>query len=170
MLTNNAVTQSRMDRLSQLMRAMDRINSDFSQAMARASRMDGITGRQVFRVGTTWLESDDDAVMFIRAGWLNSAARLRRSELQRVGYRLSQGRLERVSWLYPDVAQGANPTVAVLFDGIRGFKLRFYYQGQWVADWQITREIPQAVEVTLELEDYGQIQRRFLLASALENG
>ncbi|EKN4146622.1 type II secretion system minor pseudopilin GspJ [Yersinia enterocolitica] len=169
MLANHDVTQSRMTRLTKLIRTIDKMNGDFSQAVPRVGRMAGVMEAQVFQVGTTLLQSDDASVIFIRAGLLNPDARLRRSELQRVGYRLSRGQLERISWGYPDVVPGTQPTVTPLLEGVKRFRLRFYYYNQWVTDWQVTKELPQAVEVTLDLEDYGQIQRRFLLASTLEN-
>ncbi len=163
-LINKESTERRTTRFTELIRAMEQLNSDLTQAVKRSSRTSSDDHR-FFQAGTAQWQSEDASLVFVRSGWLNPAARLRRSELQRVGYRLYQGRLERLSWIYPDMSEDSQPTTAVLLDGVSAFKLRFYRNGNWVNDWNITAELPQAVEVTLELNDYGTIQRRFLLTS-----
>lgn len=163
-LINKENTERRTTRFTELIRAMEQLNSDLTQAVKRSSRTSG-DDRRVFQAGTAQWQSEDASLVFVRSGWLNPAAWLRRSELQRVGYRLYQGRLERLSWIYPDMSEGSQPATSVLLDGVNAFKLRFYRNGNWINDWNITAELPQAVEVTLELNDYGTIQRRFLLTS-----
>ena len=164
-LINKVSTERRTARLGELIRAMEQLSSDLTQTVKRSSRTSG-DDQRVFQVGTAQWQSEDASLVFVRSGWLNPAARLRRSELQRVGYRLYQGRLERLRWIYPDMSEGSQPTATVLLDGVSTFKLRFYRNGTWLNDWNITAELPQAVEVTLELRDYGTITRRFLLTSA----
>ena len=108
-LRNDEVSRAKIARLSELQRAMTTLSRDFTQPLPRPSRMDGENSAAVFESQPAQLESEDGAVLFIRAGWLNPGGILRRSELQKVGYRLSNQTLERLTWLYPDAVTGTQP-------------------------------------------------------------
>ncbi len=90
-----------------------------------------------------------------------------RSTLQRVRYRLDDGKLLREHWLVLDATLDPEPVKRVLLDGVSSLKLRFLDDAR---DWRILaaaqclgatrsekeyRWRPTAVEVTLELEDWG---------------
>lgn len=110
-------------------------------------------------------------VSFTRGGWTNPAG-LQRSELQRVSYVLENGVLLREYYPVLD----ATATVALvkrpLVDRVKNISFRFMDASHqnWKAQWpeqtqgqtdQTTtlRWRPVAVEVTIELEDWGVIQR-----------
>lgn len=162
-ILSNDVTEHKIQRLTELQKAMQIMAGDFYQVIDRSWREEGMSTQTVIETNAAQLHSDEDALAVVRAGWLNPGGRLRRSELQRVGYRLTYGHLERLSWLYPDVVTGTQPQATRLLSGVEHFKLRFYKDGLWRSDWQTSTELPQALEVTLTLSDYGQIQRHFLL-------
>lgn len=88
---------------------------------------------------------------------------LARSEIQNVSYRLRQQRLERLSYDQQDPLTGAQPTVEVVQEGVRAFRLRFYASGRWQERWDNTQSLPQGLEVTLTLDGYGDITRLFLI-------
>ncbi|WP_151995734.1 type II secretion system minor pseudopilin GspJ [Buttiauxella massiliensis] len=157
-LRNNAVTQAKISRLTELSFAMQQLENDFIQSFPRTVREAGAPGNTVF--------SAADGVIFTRSGWFNPDARLRRSELQKLGWRLRDSQLERVTWRYPDNLPGTEPNQTVVLKSVRQFRLRYYRDGHWLTQWTAARELPQAVEVTLELPDYGLITRRFLLAAS----
>ena len=90
---------------------------------------------------------------------------LPRSEIQNVGYRLRGDRLERLSYDQQDPLPGSLPTVTVMQRGVQAFRLRFYASGRWQDEWQQTQTLPQGLEVTLTLEQSGEIRRLFLLTS-----
>lgn len=101
------------------------------------------------------------------SGWTNPAG-VPRSTLQRVAYRLSDNKLERAYWPVLDRTLSGEPTTAVLLDQVRSVSLRFMDSNQnWHEQWppagysapDAPRARPIAVEITLELEDWGKIVR-----------
>lgn len=74
---------------------------------------------------------------------------------QRIGYRLLEGRVERLSWAGVDAAPRAEPVAVPVLAGVKGLRFRFLDpRGEWRATWGLagsTERIPAAVEVTLEL-------------------
>lgn len=102
-----------------------------------------------------------------RSGWSNPAG-VTRSTLQRVAYRLQDNKLERAYWNALDRTMSAEPTSAVLLDQVRTVSFRFMDQNQsWHEQWpplgysgpDALRLRPIAVEITLDLEDWGKIVR-----------
>lgn len=106
-------------------------------------------------------------VELTRSGWSNPAG-VTRSTLQRVAYRVQDNKLERAYWNALDRTMTAEPTSAVLLDQVRTVSLRFMDQNQsWHEQWpplgysgpDALRLRPIAVEITLDLEDWGKIVR-----------
>jgi general secretion pathway protein J len=109
-------------------------------------------------------------VTLTHAGWTNPAG-LPRSELQRVTYLLGNGTLIRAWWPVLDPTSATPQQQRVLLEGVKSVSLRFMDSGQnWRTDWPSTavganagqiglRVRPIAVEVTLELNDWGVIVR-----------
>ncbi|HET9447445.1 MAG TPA: type II secretion system minor pseudopilin GspJ [Steroidobacteraceae bacterium] len=102
-----------------------------------------------------------------RSGWTNPAG-ISRSTLQRVTYRLEDNRLRRAYWNALDRTLTAEPTSAVLLDKVRAVSLRFMDLNQtWHEQWpplgysgaDAPPLRPIAVEITLELEDWGKLVR-----------
>lgn len=106
-------------------------------------------------------------VELTRSGWSNPAG-VTRSTLQRVAYRVQDNKLERAYWNALDRTMSAEPTSAVLLDQVKTVSLRFMDQNQsWHEQWpplgysgpDALRLRPIAVEITLDLEDWGKIVR-----------
>jgi general secretion pathway protein J len=101
-----------------------------------------------------------------RAGWSNPAG-VPRSTLQRVAYRFEDGKLRRDYWLALDRTLTAPPVSVLLLDELKSVKLRFLssdrvWQDQWPAQGGQTSSPysrPIAVEITLDLEDLGELVR-----------
>lgn len=102
-----------------------------------------------------------------RSGWSNPAG-VSRSTLQRVAYRVQDNKLERAYWNALDRTLSVEPTTAVLVDHVRTVSFRFMDQNQsWHEQWpplgysgpDAVRLRPIAVEITLDLEDWGKIVR-----------
>lgn len=103
-----------------------------------------------------------------RSGWSNPAG-VPRSTLQRVAYRIDdEGRLRREYWYVLDRTLTAEPASTVLIDRVERIALRFMdANGRWHEQWpplgysgpDAPRLRPIAVEITLELEDWGEIKR-----------
>jgi general secretion pathway protein J len=109
---------------------------------------------------------------FTHSGWSNPAG-VARPTLQRVAYRMQDGILRRDYWAMLDRTLTSQPVSAVMIDKVRSVKLRFMdstrnWQEQWPApgnavggmnsiDAFSTR--PIAVEITIDLEDWGTLTR-----------
>ena len=101
------------------------------------------------------------------SGWSNPAG-MPRSTLQRVSYRLDNNKLRREYWTVLDRTQTGEPQSAVLLDRVKSVELRFMDGNRtWHEQWpplgysapDATRLRPIAVEIKLELEDWGEIMR-----------
>ncbi|MBD3668193.1 MAG: type II secretion system minor pseudopilin GspJ [Kangiella sp.] len=109
---------------------------------------------------------------FTRAGWRNPA-KLSRSELQHLKYEFVDDELLRHHWIYVDPAQGGQELTRVMLTGVTEFKVEFLEDDNWKEDWIIDRgtkgTMPEAVKVTIELNDFGEIYRLFPMADFASN-
>jgi general secretion pathway protein J len=115
-------------------------------------------------------------VQFTRAGWSNPAA-ISRSTLQRVAYRVESGKLYRDHWAVLDRTLASEPVANELLEQVRSLSFRFLDRNRvWSEQWPAPNsqgapsmpgtaqgangsDRPIAVEVTLELEDWGKLVR-----------
>ncbi len=114
-----------------------------------------------------------DLVVLTRTGWANPAG-VQRPALERVSYRLTNGTLQRVHWPELDVTQATTPLSQDLLDHVKSITFRYLTDArQWTDEWPPATSVvfsplaanptlrirPLAVEVTVELEDWGSIVR-----------
>jgi len=91
-------------------------------------------------------------------------------DLARIGYRLRDGNLERLTWPALDQPVQIEPRAAIVFGEVTEFRVRFYTpNGGWVDRWpppgtQLTT-LPAGVEVNLEIEGRGRFQRLLRVGS-----
>jgi general secretion pathway protein J len=156
--------QLRLERIREVQRAVQTLAQDFTQIEPRAIR-EPLGDQRVPAVVAG--EGIEYKVEFTRAGWSNTAG-LARPTLQRVAYRLDQDGLWRDYWRVLDRTQASEPVRINLLTGVRAVSFRFLTPSQeWVDRWpqpggnplEQQRLRPAAVEVTLDLEDWGQIKR-----------
>jgi general secretion pathway protein J len=156
--------QTRLERIREVQRAVQTLAQDFTQLEPRPIREPlGDQRRPALVAG----ENPEYRVEFTRAGWSNTAG-LARPTLQRVAYRLDQDGLWRDYWRVLDRTQTSEPVRVKLLTGVRSVTFRFLSPSQeWVDRWpqlggnplDQERMRPAAVEVTLELDDWGEIRR-----------
>ncbi len=122
--------------------------------------------------GSTAATSDQTPafVAFTRMGWANPAG-IQRPALERVQYVISHGTLLRENFRVLDPTLDDQPVVRKLLDHVKSVKLRYLDQARaWHDDWPVPNSIsgspgttlrqrPVAIEVTLDLEDYGTLTR-----------
>ena len=166
-------TQARVqtERLATLQRAMRLLANDFSSAEPRYIRTVLADGNELP------MTSDGQGqylVRLTRGGWPNPAGLPHRGTLQRVQYRLEDGNLFREYWPVVDPVLGQEPRSETLLTGVKDVKFLFLDAEQGAGEWQqqwppllnaggvdagapLSR--PRAVRVTLELEDWGEIER-----------
>lgn len=111
---------------------------------------------------------NDTALEFTRAGWRNPAG-LTRSELQRVSYGLNDETLTRASWGVLDRAQDSEPRRTRLLENVSTLEIRYLDgAGEWRSEWPAAggagTQLPRAVEVTLDVKEWGRITRMFRVA------
>jgi len=89
------------------------------------------------------------------------------ADVQRHGYRLNNGTLERLVWPVLDLAPHSEPAVHPLLERVKRFELRYLDgAGNWQPRWPlpgVAATLPAAVEVVVELEQGGTVTRVFAL-------
>lgn len=164
-LNERSALQVSQDRLTALQKTMGLLTLDFTQLTPRPVREP---------VGDGWqpaLRAEGGAsqlVTFTRSGWANPAG-IQRPALQRVTYVLEDRKLRREHSTVLDATLSSRLVQRELLDQVETVKFR-YMDGarQWRTEWPpvqpgdpetTLRMRPIAVEVTLELEDWGEVTR-----------
>lgn len=166
-LKQQQILEASATRLRAVQFAMRQLGNDFGQLQPRPVRDElGEGWRPALLADARELE----AVELSRGGWPNPLGRPRPS-LQRVAYRLEDGTLIRSYWPVMDRLLEQEPVETELVDAVSGFRLRFLDgDGEWLEQWPDPsvvpdpRLLPRAVEVILELEDWGEITRLLEIA------
>jgi general secretion pathway protein J len=166
-LANREVVKAQQERLTAVQTAVRVLTQDFTQVAPRPVREP---------IGDGWqpaiIALDEDAerlVVFTRAGWANPAG-VQRPALQRVAYEFKDNTLARLHWPVLDTPSTDQTVRRDLLKQVRSVKFRFMDSGrQWHENWPAQRnnstpqmafrQRPIAVEVTLELEDWGEVVR-----------
>lgn len=157
--------RTRLDRVHEVQRAVQTIAQDIMQIEPRGIR-EPIGDQRIPAVIAG--DSVEYRVEFTRAGWSNTAG-LPRPTLQRVAYRVDQDGLWRDHWRVLDRTQASPPVQVNLLRGVRSIEFRFMNASrQWVDRWpqfdgtpssEQDRVRPAAIEVVLDLEDWGRLRR-----------
>lgn len=166
-IRSGEISKRHSDALLKIQRAMLIIEQDFTQIIARASRSETGEGDEVrvLSVGRSLYESEDEAIEFTRLGWINPLGLLPRSNLLRVRYRLFDGQLQRLYFLYPDIVAGQEPEIQTLLDDVETLKFRFW-SDNWKTTWDEKEKLPEGVEISFTSKQFGEINRQFLLAQS----
>lgn len=166
-IRSGEISKKHSDELLKIQRAMLIIEKDFTQIIARASRDEGGDSDdiQVLRVGQSLFDSQDQAIEFTRLGWINPLDLLPRSNLLRVRYRLFDGQLQRLYFLYPDIVARQEPEVQVLLDDVEKLSFRFW-GNTWQTSWTEKKNLPSGIEISFTSKQFGEINRMFLIAAS----
>jgi len=148
------------DRLAALQMLFLVMGRDIEQAVDRPIRGNFGDSQPALQGGSNGLE-------LTRGGRRNPAGLLR-SQLQRIGWTLEDEQVQRLSWPVLDRAQDTEADRQTMAGQVTGLEFRFLdQQGQWRLQWPPSgnddqqASLPRAVEVTLELEDWGTVMRVF---------
>ena len=152
--------------LKQLQGAVMMLERDIGQSVLRPVRDE-------FGSPEAAMQSEDYGdyrIRFTRLGWQNPLGQAR-STLQRVAYGLEDEKLVRYSWAMLDRAQGSEPYKLVLLESVQAIRFRFLdQQREWHEAWPPQGGLaatgaapvaptPLAVELTLELAQWGEFRR-----------
>ncbi|MFQ6021153.1 MAG: type II secretion system minor pseudopilin GspJ [Acidiferrobacterales bacterium] len=143
-----------------------RLEEDLAQVRPRSVRdIDGQALPPLRGQPTDTRELAEPSLEFTRGGLL-VFGNDRRSDLQRVGYRLKDNVLLRLTWPVLDRAPQTEALQAPLIDGVENFRVRFAApDGSWLEEWPLEEadELPGGVEITLELTGRGEFTRYFVV-------
>lgn len=160
-------TEKSAERISEVQLVMMRISNDLRQTIRRKIR----DGYGDFLPAMQSSKNGDGVVSWTRAGYRNPA-RLKRSNIQRIAYKLEQHKLIRMTWPVLDRAQDTIALETEVLTKIDSIEWRFLNKNsEWVSNWPEQGEkaelfpIPKAVEFTFDLQDWGKVRRLILLSS-----
>lgn len=163
-LLSAEILSERMDRLQALQRTMRLLTDDLQQLAPRPVRDE--LGDNLRPALDTGFQSGF-AIELTHSGWSNPVV-LPRATQQRAAYRIEDNELIRYHWYALDRTFSNEPVSVALLDGVEGLQFRFLvddneYSDQWPPLNRPgalgARQRPRAVEVTLLLEDEGEIRR-----------
>lgn len=159
-IDNRFAVKSASDRTGDLQRMRSLLRADLGQAAPRRSR--GPVGRPMPQPMSGPTSASDPVLVLTRAGWSNPGEAGRPS-LQRVEYRVVEGRLERRVSSHLDGARPGPPQV--LYRGVRDASVSFLRDGTEAPAFITTpeRPLPDAVRLRLTLDGYGPVEQLFLV-------
>jgi len=162
--------------------AFVRLSDDLSHARARPVRDNAGDPLPALRGQPTDTRALGEPALELTRGGEPTYGESRRPDLRRVGWRLREGRLERLTWPVLDRGPVTAPIESTVLTGVEGFELRFISLGGsgstvWPALTQpagtqpagtqpvesASTALPRAVEVDLTLAGRPRITRFFLV-------
>jgi len=156
-------SREKMQRLNEIQRAWMVIERDFLQIAQRSVRREGETPLSDFIYADSGgFSSSEQAIAFVRSGWTNPGLLIPRSDMQSVAYRVEDKTLERLHYNFVDAVVGEEPKVRQLIANVERFELKYFYLDKWQTTLK-ENSLPQAVELIIETEDFGVINRKFIL-------
>lgn len=134
-MRTSSATDASAAKLNQLQRAWSLMERDFFQLQARAPRNEPELFRQ-----------EGDALELTTLNGVSGTV-----QLERVRWRLEEGRLYRDVWPVIDAPADVKPDEVPIVSGVKSLQWRFYRQG-WLTAWHDAAHLPDGVEVTLTME------------------
>lgn len=163
-ITTKQSSQQAAERIAEIQLVMMRVSNDLRQAVTRKVRDEHGDFLQA-------MQSSDQTMAWTRLGYRNPA-QLKRSNVQRVAYKLEQQKLIRVTWPVLDLAQDTEAMESEVLSKLESIEWRFLNnEKEWLSSWPEDGEkaelfpLPKAVELTIELQDWGKIRRLILMAN-----
>ncbi|WP_430429665.1 type II secretion system minor pseudopilin GspJ [Parasphingorhabdus sp.] len=146
---SDETTAQNLSEMAEVQRFVSLIEADLSQAVARTYRDDTGQVRAAFSSETG--SGDAAFLKFIRGGQSNLNGESR-SNLERVEYRITDGRMERLRYQATDGGEISEP--AILLTDVSDLQIRYRTKrGQWAGRWEVERlsDLPRAVELVFQL-------------------
>ncbi len=167
-LKGQSQLQSSSNQLKDLQLTFRYFEKDINQMINRSVR------NQYQDMQPAFVGNEDKVFSFTHAGWRNPA-NLVRSKMQRASYELDENILKRHTWGQLDGAIAEEFFTTDLLEGVETIKLRYLDQAnQWQTTWPPLNsssvqqagsiqqfDIPQALELTIKMENMEEIKRLF---------
>jgi len=163
-IRNNTSAEQSMARMQEIQQAMYAMTRDFNQIIQRDIR-DELGTTQPYILSNSNLGY---VIEFTRNGRRNPGGFLR-SNLQRIAYEFSENKLYRLAWPQLDRVQGMEPNKRELLGLVDSFSIRYLdAKAGWHDQWPPLNAapgaaipLPAAIEVSLELKDWGKLKRLY---------
>lgn len=162
-VTAQAAASERLGEMAVLRRVSSLMTADLAQATPRITRDERGDAQPAFTGNDA---SGEPLLAFVRGGWSNLDGAPRAS-LQKVDYRLVEGRLERRAW--PMLDGSAPGPAAVLLDDIVSLDLRYRGKDGWRDRWDSARPdaMPRAVELVVRRAGEPEMRHLFLVGAGI---
>ncbi|MDQ7048557.1 MAG: type II secretion system minor pseudopilin GspJ [Enterobacterales bacterium] len=172
LLDNSTKAQSKIEQRAERYNEIERtflfLSNDIRQIAPRPFR-DEYGDKQ-----NNLMSDDVEGLTFTRMGRRNPAA-LPRSSLEKLNYRVEDGKLYRISYSYPDGMPRDLGSKRRLLEKVEKLSILFYQDEDWTDFWppqnldfqqqsKASVQLPLAVKVILELEDLGKVERIFVVS------
>mmetsp|Transcript_6281 Transcript_6281/g.3521 ORF Transcript_6281/g.3521 Transcript_6281/m.3521 type:complete len:219 (+) Transcript_6281:1486-2142(+) len=156
-LNSQKKTEQHARRLAEIQKALTFIERDLIQMAPREIR-DEYGDRQPVLIVNE--EENEIKMEFTRTGRPNvhNVVKGKYSSLQRVAYEVKEKQLIRANWIVLDRAQDSSRFENLLLNDIIRFFIECWDGDSWVEKWP-SEELPRAVKIKIELEDFGTIFR-----------
>ena len=156
-LTSRDRITEQSNQLAELQLAFTIISRDLQQSIPRPVRDEFGDSRPALFSGAS-----DQLLELTHNGAINLLDQ-NRSDLQRITYSLEDEQLIRKIWPTLDHAQAEDPQEMIIFNKVQNVEIRLLNEdGEWQQEWDDTDDIiamPVAVEINIELEHWGTINR-----------
>ncbi len=170
--------QTAAERSNQILQFWTLLERDLTQIAPRPIK-DAYEQQPALRGGVVL----DDFLAFTRAGWSNPAGQ-QRSNMLRVSYAFQDDTIVRAIWRDVDATAQSEPQSLVVLRGVEDISVMFLNAapnarddglgGEWLVEWGLQGSendmtaIPQAIEVVVNTNDFGEVRRIFELATIRE--
>ena len=158
-ISNSETSGKSLERLHEVQLTMFNIDRDLSQISQRNIRDEYGDTKNYVEAG-----SNISFLIELTRNGRRNPAKLLRSHLVRVAYKLEEGKLIRMHWPHLDRAQNAEPYESVLLTNVNAAELRYLdNKSEWHGQWPpLTTATPvltlSAIEFKLSLDDWGRNQ------------
>lgn len=160
---SNQQSLEKSERIKQLQRSLVFLDNDFRQMAPRPFRTDGEKASEQLLVADEYfLDSESQAILFVRLGWKNPQQAFPRGEITKVAYRVIEGTMERLWWRYPDTPVGQDPVITPLINDVEALAFEFYDGKKWQKKWTLKNQLPKATKLIMTFKDYGDVERIYL--------
>ena len=161
-LTGDVTAKQRSERQNELQRAFILIERDITQIARRTMRVDGEAPLEKLLQNSDDNFTQEQAIAFVRHGWINPSLLLPRSDMQAVAYRLHEETLQRLHFNFVDAAGEERPKIRSLISGITALTVEYFDGKKWLETWAVNT-LPLAIAIEINTNDYGIIRRQFLV-------
>jgi len=164
-LRSDEISAEADKRITLYQKTYQTLQRDIMQIAQRNVRVNGgVPQSNLLFAGDNVIESEFDGIVFTRNGWRNPVQMFPRSTLQNVGYRVTEGTLERLHFLYPDQDADVEPQITALLHDVMGLKIEYFYDKKWQKNWS-KPGLPEGIAFVITSKSLGEIRWQFMVVS-----